>query len=51
LFLTKQYFIQYIMKSKNAILEKTFSFSLKIIQYVELLEKHKKFVVANQLLK
>jgi len=36
---------------ENLIVELSFSFALKIIQYVELLEKDKKFVVAKQLLK
>jgi len=36
---------------KNVILEKSVSFSLQLINYVELLEQEKKFVLANQLLK
>ncbi len=38
-------------KEKNLIVELSFNFSLKIIKYTELLEKEKKFVLANQLLK
>lgn len=36
---------------KNPILELSFAFALKIVAYCELLEKQKKFVIANQLLK
>lgn len=36
---------------KNIILDKTIEFSLAIIEYVELLEKNKKYVIANQLIK
>lgn len=35
----------------NIIVELTFSFALKIIEYTELLEVNKKFVVAKQLLR
>ena len=35
----------------NALLIKTFNFSLKIIDYTEALQEKKKFVIANQLLK
>lgn len=35
----------------NVILDLTIDFSLKIISYAELLEKERKFVIANQLLK
>ena len=38
-------------EKKNIILEKSISFALHIIQYVEELEKRKKFVISNQLLK
>lgn len=38
-------------KEKNLIVELTFEFALKIIKYVELLEKERKFVMATQLLK
>jgi len=38
-------------KNKNLIVELTFEFALNVIKYTELLEKNKKFVVANQLLK
>ena len=34
---------------KNIIIELTFEFALKIIEYAELLESKKKFIVANQL--
>ncbi len=35
----------------NPILKLTFEFSLEVIDYVEVLQENKKFVVANQLLK
>jgi four helix bundle protein len=35
----------------NIILKKCVEFSLKTIEYVELLESNKKFIIANQLLK
>lgn len=35
----------------NVIVDKTFEFAIKIIDYYELLESHKKFVISNQLLK
>jgi four helix bundle protein len=35
----------------NIIVEKTLEFALQIIEYTELLESKRKFVVANQLLK
>ena len=38
-------------KEKNLIVELTFSFAIRIIKYVEELEKGKKFVIARQLLK
>jgi len=38
-------------QKENIILQRTITFSLKIIEYVELLESKKKFVIANQLLK
>ena len=38
-------------KGKNLIVELTFSFALKIIKYVELLEAERKFIIARQLLK
>jgi four helix bundle protein len=37
--------------SENVILKKCIDFSLAIIEYVEILESLKKFIVANQLLK
>ncbi len=36
---------------KNVILEKSFDFALQIIEYSELLEESKKYVIARQLLK
>lgn len=39
------------MGSENVILEKSFRFALKIIDYSELLELNKKFVIAKQILK
>ncbi len=38
-------------KSKNEILDLSFEFALKIIEYTELLEEQKKYVIAKQLLK
>ncbi len=38
-------------KKENIILTKTIAFSLLIIEFCEDLEKNKKFVIANQLLK
>jgi four helix bundle protein len=38
-------------KKENIILKLTFEFSLDIINYVELLESNRKYVIANQLLK
>ena len=38
-------------KEENLIVELTFEFALKIIKYVELLEKERRFVIASQLLK
>lgn len=35
----------------NLIVDKTFDFAVKIIEYCELLESRKKFVISNQLLK
>ena len=39
------------MERRNAILEKSFKFALKIIAYSEVLEEHKKYVIARQLIK
>ncbi len=39
------------MEKKNVVLEKSMEFALEIIEYAETLEKKKKYVVANQLLK
>ena len=36
---------------KNPILDLSFDFALKIVAYCELLEKDKKYIIANQLLK
>ncbi len=38
-------------QKKNIIVEKTLKFALNIIEYCEILESKRKFVVANQLLK
>ena len=38
-------------KEKKLIVELTFDFALRVIQYVELLEGAKKYVIARQLLK
>lgn len=38
-------------KKDNIILNKTVAFSLAIIEYAELLEEHKKYVISRQLLK
>lgn len=38
-------------KEKNLIVDLTFDFSLKIIKYVEVLEKNRKYIIARQLLK
>jgi len=38
-------------KEKNLIVDLSFDFALKIIKYVELLEKNHKYVIARQLLK
>lgn len=40
-----------ITATENIILKKTIEFSLAIIEYAELLETHKKYVIARQLLK
>ena len=39
------------MERKNAILEKSIEFSLVIIEFCEILEGRRKYVIANQLLK
>ena len=39
------------MESKNLILDLSLKFALEIIDYVELLENNRKFVISNQLLK
>jgi len=40
-----------MMVQKNMVLELSFSFALSIIDYCELLDKHKKYVISRQLLK
>lgn len=40
-----------ITATENIILKKTIEFSLAIIEYADLLETHKKYVIARQLLK
>lgn len=40
-----------VIVRKNVVLEKSLEFALEIIEYSELLQEHKKFVIANQLLK
>lgn len=39
------------MEHKNVLVEKSLDFSVDLIQFCELLEKNKKFILANQLLK
>ena len=39
------------VQSENIILKKTIEFSLLAIEYVELLESHKRYVIARQLLR
>ena len=39
------------MGTQNVIVEKSFRFALKIIEYSELLEQNKKYVIARQILK
>jgi four helix bundle protein len=39
------------MENKNVILDKSFEFALLVIEYAELLELQKKFVVSRQLLR
>jgi len=39
------------MEKENAILKKSFDFALHIIEFTELLEESKKYVIARQLLK
>ena len=39
------------MANENVILEKSFSFALKIIAYSEILEENKKYVIARQVLR
>ncbi len=38
-------------KERNLIVELSFEFALKIIKYVELLEKERKYIIARQLLR
>ena len=39
------------MERRNEIVELSFEFALEIIEYAELLEKQKKYIIARQLLK
>lgn len=39
------------MEKNNVVLEKSVEFALDIIEYTEMLEEHKKYVIARQLLK
>ncbi len=39
------------MEKQNVIVAKSFQFALRIIEFCELLEEHKKYVIARQLLK
>jgi len=39
------------MEPKNIVVEKSLEFSVNIIKFCELLEEHKKFVIAKQLLR
>jgi len=39
------------MGNENVIVEKSFRFALKIIEFSELLEESKKYVIARQILK
>ncbi len=39
------------MKKRNEVLELSFEFALEIIEFAELLESKRKFIVANQVLK
>lgn len=39
------------MERQNVIVEKSFQFALRIVNYCETLQEHKKFVVSQQLLK
>ena len=39
------------MEKKNEVLDLSFEFALRVIQYCELLEADKKYVIARQLLK
>ena len=40
-----------MIATENIILKKTIEFSLAVIEYTELLESNKKYVIARQLLK
>jgi len=39
------------MEKQNAVLTKSFQFALSIIEFCELLETHKKYIIGRQLLK
>lgn len=40
-----------MLKKENIVVEKSIEFALKVIEYCELLEENRKFVIAKQLLK
>lgn len=40
-----------MQKKDNVIVQKTFDFALKVIEYTELLEERRKYIVGKQLLK
>ncbi len=46
-------FLKYdkIEKSGNEILDVTFEFALAIVEFAEILENNRKFIIANQILK
>ena len=44
-------FVKNMIMRKNELLEVTFQLALKIIEYSEILEKHKKYVIAKQVLR
>ena len=39
------------MERQNLIVDKSFQFALRVIEFCELLEENKKFVISHQLLK
>ena len=40
-----------MLKKENAVVEKSIGFALRVIEFCELLEDNRKYVIANQLLK